>query len=70
MITIGNVAAALDDAREHALPGRAVVATNEVWRRLRDLLLKRDSDDRMELAAPIPVTQPTGSCVSWRLSCE
>jgi hypothetical protein len=41
MIAIGNVAAAMDDAREHALPGRAVVAANEVWRRLRDLLLSR-----------------------------
>lgn len=48
MITIGNVAAALDDAREHALPGRAVVAANEVWRRLRDLSLKRDPDDRLD----------------------
>jgi hypothetical protein len=48
MITIGNVAAALDDAREHALPGRAVVAVNEVWRRLHDLSLKRDPDDRLD----------------------
>jgi hypothetical protein len=47
-ITIGNVAAALDDAREHALPGRAVVAANEVWRRLRDLLSKRGADDRLD----------------------
>jgi hypothetical protein len=44
MITIDNVAAALDDAREHALPGRAAVA--EVMRRLRELLLKLRRDPR------------------------
>jgi hypothetical protein len=40
MITIGNVAVALEDAREHALPGRTAVAVNEVMRRLRELLPK------------------------------
>jgi hypothetical protein len=43
MITIVTVAAALDAAREHALPGRAAVSANEVMRRLRDLVLKGES---------------------------
>jgi hypothetical protein len=40
MITIGNVAAALEAARARAPPGRAAVAVNEVLRRLHELLSK------------------------------
>jgi hypothetical protein len=58
MSTSSNVVAALDDAREHALPGRAAVAINEVVRRLRDLVLKGDGDDR-----PVGRTAAAGNVV-------
>jgi hypothetical protein len=37
-----HVASALEEAYEHALPGRTAVAVNEVWRCPHELLLNHE----------------------------